>query len=98
MATKMTHTARAELTQIVHHRYCAATGADKHKILEAEDSRIIAVPPDRRNIAHGSLSGLTFKSSRPQSATVPAKAWASYSWFSAAIVAQPLRSAAADAT
>lgn len=33
MGTKMTHTARAELTQVVRRRYCAATGAEKRKIL-----------------------------------------------------------------
>ena len=34
MATKMTHTARAELTDVVRRRYCAATGAGKRKILD----------------------------------------------------------------
>jgi hypothetical protein len=34
MGTKMTHTARAELTHVVHRRYCAATGAEKRKILD----------------------------------------------------------------
>ena len=34
MGTKMTHTARAELTQVVRHRYCAAAGAEKRKILD----------------------------------------------------------------
>jgi hypothetical protein len=34
MGTKMTHTARAELTHVVRRRYCAATGAEKRKILD----------------------------------------------------------------
>lgn len=34
MATKMTHIARAELTSVVRRRYCAATGAEKRKILD----------------------------------------------------------------
>lgn len=34
MRTKMTHTARAELTHVVRHRYCAAAGAEKRKILD----------------------------------------------------------------
>jgi hypothetical protein len=34
MGTKMTHTARAELTQVVRRRYCAASGAEKRKILD----------------------------------------------------------------
>ena len=34
MATKMTHTARAELTNAVRRRYGAATGAEKRKILD----------------------------------------------------------------
>lgn len=34
MGTKMTHTARAELTHAVRRRYSAATGADKRKILD----------------------------------------------------------------
>ena len=34
MATKMTHTARAELTDVARRRYCAATGAGKRKILD----------------------------------------------------------------
>jgi hypothetical protein len=34
MDTKMTHAARAELTRIVQHRYRAATGAGKRKILD----------------------------------------------------------------
>ena len=34
MATKMTHTARAELTNVVRRRYGAATGAEKRKILD----------------------------------------------------------------
>jgi len=34
MGTKMTHTARAELTNAVRRRYCAATGAEKRKILD----------------------------------------------------------------
>jgi hypothetical protein len=34
MATKMTHTARAELTNAVRRRYAAATGAEKRKILD----------------------------------------------------------------
>ena len=36
MGTKMTHTARAELTNVVRRcrRYCAATGAEKRKILD----------------------------------------------------------------
>jgi hypothetical protein len=34
MGTKMTHTARAELTDVVRRRYCAATGAEKRKILD----------------------------------------------------------------
>ena len=34
MGTKMTHTARTELTNVVRKRYCAATGAEKRKILD----------------------------------------------------------------
>jgi hypothetical protein len=34
MGTKMTHTARAELTHVVRRRYGAATGAEKRKILD----------------------------------------------------------------
>lgn len=34
MSTKMTHTARAELTQVVRRRYCDAPGAEKRKILD----------------------------------------------------------------
>jgi hypothetical protein len=34
MGTKMTHTARAELTNVVRRRYCAATAAEKRKILD----------------------------------------------------------------
>jgi hypothetical protein len=34
MGTKMTHTARAELTDVVRRRYCASTGAKKRKILD----------------------------------------------------------------
>ena len=34
MGTKMTHTARAELTNVVRRRYCASTGAEKRKILD----------------------------------------------------------------
>src|SRR5437016_315190 len=34
MGTKMTHTARAELTHAVRRRYCAATGIEKRKILD----------------------------------------------------------------
>jgi hypothetical protein len=34
MGTKMTLTARAELTNVVRRRYCAATGAEKRKILD----------------------------------------------------------------
>ena len=34
MGTKMTHTARAELTNVVRRRYCAASGAEKRKILD----------------------------------------------------------------
>ena len=34
MGTKMTHTARAELTHVVRRRYSAATGAEKRKILD----------------------------------------------------------------
>ena len=34
MGTKMTHTARAELTNAVRRRYCDATGAEKRKILD----------------------------------------------------------------
>ena len=34
MGTKMTHTARAELTNVVRRRYSAATGAEKRKILD----------------------------------------------------------------
>ncbi len=34
MGTKMTLTARAELTNVVRRRYCASTGADKRKILD----------------------------------------------------------------
>jgi hypothetical protein len=34
MGTKMTHTARAELTNVVRRRYCEASGAEKRKILD----------------------------------------------------------------
>jgi hypothetical protein len=34
MGTKMTHMARAELTNVVRRRYCAATGAEKPRILD----------------------------------------------------------------
>jgi hypothetical protein len=34
MGTKMTHTARAELTHVVRRRYCAATGIEKRMILD----------------------------------------------------------------
>jgi hypothetical protein len=34
MGTKMTHTARAELTDVVRRRYCTATGAEKGKIFD----------------------------------------------------------------
>lgn len=34
MGIRMTHTARAELTQVVRRRYCAASGAEKRKILD----------------------------------------------------------------
>jgi thymidylate synthase ThyX len=34
MGTKMTHTARAELTNAVRKRYCTAAGAEKRKILD----------------------------------------------------------------
>ena len=34
MATKMTHTARAELTHVVQRRYCGATGAEKRRMLD----------------------------------------------------------------
>jgi hypothetical protein len=34
MGTKMTLTARAELTNVVRRRYCASTGAEKRKILD----------------------------------------------------------------
>src|SRR5437868_3948913 len=34
MGTRMTHTARAELTSVVRQRYRAATGAEKRKILD----------------------------------------------------------------
>jgi len=34
MGTKMTPTARAELTHVVRRRYCAATGTEKRKILD----------------------------------------------------------------
>jgi hypothetical protein len=34
MGTKMTHSARAELTNAVRRRYSAATGAEKRKILD----------------------------------------------------------------
>jgi len=34
MGTKMTHTARAELTNVVRRRESAATGAAKRKILD----------------------------------------------------------------
>ncbi len=34
MGTKMTHTARAELTDVVRRRYCASTGVEKRKILD----------------------------------------------------------------
>ena len=34
MGTKMTHTVRAELTNVVRRRYCAATGTEKRKILD----------------------------------------------------------------
>lgn len=42
MGTRMTHTARAELTHVVRRRYGAATGAEKRKILdESLPSRVI---------------------------------------------------------
>ena len=34
MVTKMTHTARAELTDVVRRRYCQASGFEKRKILD----------------------------------------------------------------
>ncbi len=34
MGTKMTHTARAELTNVIRQRYCASAGAEKRKILD----------------------------------------------------------------
>jgi hypothetical protein len=34
MGTKMTHTGRAELTNVVRRRYRAATGAEKRSILD----------------------------------------------------------------
>lgn len=34
MGTRMTHTARAELTHIIRRRYGAATGTEKRKILD----------------------------------------------------------------
>jgi hypothetical protein len=34
MGTKMTHTARAELTHVVRRRYRAAAGTEKRKILD----------------------------------------------------------------
>jgi hypothetical protein len=34
MGTKMTHAARAELTHAVRRRYCAASGAEKRRILD----------------------------------------------------------------
>jgi hypothetical protein len=34
MSTKITHTARAELTNVVRRRYCSARGAEKRKILD----------------------------------------------------------------
>jgi hypothetical protein len=34
MGTKMTRTARAELTNVVRRRYLAATGAEKRRILD----------------------------------------------------------------
>ncbi len=34
MTAKMTHAARAELTNAVRRRYAAATSAEKHKILD----------------------------------------------------------------
>ena len=34
MGTKMTHSARAELTHVVRRRYCAAGGAEKRRILD----------------------------------------------------------------
>jgi hypothetical protein len=34
MGTKMTHTARAELTDVIRTRYCASTGAEKRRILD----------------------------------------------------------------
>jgi len=34
MGTKMTHTARAELTNVVRKRYCAAASAEKRRILD----------------------------------------------------------------
>ena len=34
MGTRMTLTARAELTNVVRRRYCASTGAEKRKILD----------------------------------------------------------------
>ncbi len=60
MGTKMTHTARAELTQVVRPRYCTASGIEKRKILDEfiaatgyhEKSAIRALnadpPPKRR--------------------------------------------------
>jgi hypothetical protein len=43
MGTKMTHTARAELTSVVRRRYCSATGTEKRKILD----EFIAVTGER---------------------------------------------------
>jgi hypothetical protein len=34
MGSKMTHTARAELTNVVRRRYCTGSGAEKRKILD----------------------------------------------------------------
>ena len=34
MGTKMTYAARAELTNLVRRRYCAAAGAEKRRILD----------------------------------------------------------------
>jgi len=44
MGTKMTHTARAELTQVVRRRYCAATGTEKRKILDEFIAALAATP------------------------------------------------------
>jgi hypothetical protein len=44
VGTKMTHTARAKLNDVVRRRYRVATGVEKRRILE----EFIAVTPSRR--------------------------------------------------